>query len=86
MVSTEPGTYDPLAVVLPRCERNYRIPRPLWLRTLHANFIWLVGIDAVHASVDAAAGKRKRCNLPDVLATKASSVWPAYFGRRKGRA
>jgi hypothetical protein len=47
---------------------------------LDANFVWFAGVDAVHASVDPAAGKRERCNLLDVLATKTSSIWPLTSG------
>ena len=75
--------YDPATILLPRCERNYSILRPLWLPTLHTDFIWLVGMDAVDASVDAAAGKGERSDLLDVLASKASSIWSADFRRRK---
>ena len=75
--------YEPVTILLARCERNYRIPRPLWLRTLCADFIWLVGVDAVHTSVNAAAGKWERSDLLDVLASKASSIWSADLRRRK---
>ena len=75
--------YDPATILLTRCERNYRIFRPLWLPTLHTDFIWLLGIDAVDASVDAAARKRERSDLLDVLASKASSIWSADVRRRK---
>src|SRR5437763_13951648 len=73
-------------MVLSGCERNYRIPRPLWLRTLHTDFVWLVGINAVNGSVDAAAHKRERSDLLDVFVIKASSVRPADFRRRERRA
>ena len=78
--------YHPATILLTRCERNYRIFRPLWLPTLHTDFIWLLGIDAVDASVDAASRKRERSDLLDVLASKASSVWSADVRRRKRRA
>ena len=69
----------PAASFLACRKRNYRVVRPFWHPALHVSLIGFASIDAVHASADAAAGKRQLGNLADVVLREASSIRPAHL-------